>query len=159
MITTSKTVIRGLMACALLFFATAAQAGTIIKLNLGNIGPDVGMNGAGLLSTNNDGVVATAGDQNTDIEFVGAFDSIPDVNTNSASFTLQGLSAIGPANTFGSLVIQNFQGGLFSLFNSANVLLLQGPLTNSALTGVLGPPGTGALFTTTLGVAFARRRR
>jgi hypothetical protein len=49
------------------------------------------------------------------------------------------------------LVIQPFSGGTFSLYDPANVLLLTGPLTSSALTGVIGPPGTGALFTTTLG--------
>jgi hypothetical protein len=149
---TARNIIRGLVFCALFCVATSAtQAATIIKLNLGGVGPDVGMNGAGTLSTTNDGVAATVGDQNTDIEYVGALDFKPDVNANSASFTLQGLNEVGPASVFGSLVIQNFFGGQFSLFDPANVLLLQGPLTNSALTGVLGPPGTGALFTTTLG--------
>jgi hypothetical protein len=149
---TARNIIHGLAFCAIFYVATSAtQAATIIKLNLGGVGPDVGMNGAGILSTTNDGVVATVGDQNTDIEYVGAFEFIPDVNTNSASFTLQGLAEVGPASVFGSLVIQNFLGGQFNLYDPANVLLLQGPLTNSALTGVLGPPGTGALFTTTLG--------
>jgi len=152
MMLTSKVFIRGVAACALICLAASySQASTIIKLNLGNVGPDIGMNGAGILSTTNDGVAATAGDQNTDIEYTGGLNFIPDVNTNAASFTLQGLAEVGPANVFGSLVIQNFLGGQFSLFDPANVLLLQGPLTNSALTGVLGPPGTGALFTTTLG--------
>ena len=36
------------------------------------------------------------------------------------------------------------------MWDPANVLLLSGTLTNSALTGVIGPPGTGGLFTTTL---------
>jgi PEP-CTERM motif len=149
---TTKMVIRSLIVCALVCAATSySHAGTIIKLNLGGVGPDIGMNAGGVLSTVNDGAAPTVGDQNTDIEYTGAFDFIPDVNTTTASFTLQGLQEVGPASVFGSLVIQNFQGGQFSLFDPANVLLLQGPLTNSALTGVLGPPGTGALFTTTLG--------
>src|SRR5829696_3941866 len=147
-----KVVIRGVAACALVCAAaTFSQAATIIKLNLGGVGPDIGMNGAGILSTTNDGVAGSVGDQNTDIEFTGGLDFIPDVNTNAASFTLQGLAEVGPASVFGSLVIQNFAGGQFSLFDPSNVLLLQGPLTSSALTGVIGPPGTGALFTTTLG--------
>jgi hypothetical protein len=149
---TTKMVIRSLIVCALVCVATSySHAGTIIKLNLGGVGPDIGMNGTGTLATTNDGVAATVGDQNTDIEYTGAFEFIPDVNTTAASFTLQGLTEVGPASVFGSLVIQNFAGGQFSLYDPANVLLLQGPLTNSALTGVLGPPGTGALFTTTLG--------
>jgi hypothetical protein len=148
---TSKVLIRGVAACAVLCAAaTYSQAATIIKLNLGGVGPDVGMN-VGILSTTNDGVAATVGDQNTDIEFTGGLNFIPDVNANTGSFTLQGLTEVGPASVFGSLVIQNFVGGQFSLYDPSNVLLLQGPLTNSALTGVLGPPGTGALFTTTLG--------
>jgi hypothetical protein len=149
---TSKVFIRGVAACSVLCAAaTFSQASTIIKLNLGGVGPDIGMNGAGILSTANDGVAATVGDQNTDIEYTGGLNFIPDLNTNTASFTLQGLTETGPANVFGSLVIQNFVGGQFSLYDPSNVLLLQGPLTNSALTGVLGPPGTGALFTTTFG--------
>jgi PEP-CTERM motif len=151
MMRTTKNVLCGVIVCALIFAATSLQAATIIKLNLGGIGPDVGMGAGGILSTTNDLIPATTGDQNTDIEFVGALDSIPDVTTTNASFTMQGLNAVGPATVFGTLVIQNFVGGQFSLYDPANTLLLQGPLTNSALTGVLGPPGTGALFTTTLG--------
>jgi hypothetical protein len=139
--------------CAAICLATSvAHAATIIKLNLGSVGPDVQMNGAGVLSTANDGAAATTGDQNTDVEFTGFLDgSNPDITTTNASFSLGGLQAVGPANVFGSLVIQNFLGGQFNLYDTANNLLLQGPLTNSALTGVMGPPGTGALFTTTLG--------
>lgn len=146
-----KTAFRGLVFCALICAATSAsQAATIIKLNLGGVGPDVGMNGAGLLSTTDDGVAATTGDQNTDIEYVGPLNFIPDLNNNTASFTLAGLNEVGPANVFGTLVIQNFLGGQFSLYDPTNTLLLQGPMGPSALTGVIGPPGTGALFTTTL---------
>jgi hypothetical protein len=148
---TTKAVIRSLMVCALVCGATYSQAATIIKLNLGNIGPDVGMNAGGILSTvDQTGGPPPTGDQFTDIEYTGFLNFIPDVNTNTATFSLNGLSAVGPANVFGSLVIQNFTGGVFSLYDPADNLLLQGPLTSSALSGVLGPPGTGALFTTTL---------
>jgi len=148
-----RTVLSALALCAALCFATSvASAATIIKLNLGSVGPDVQMNAGGTLSTVNDGAAATTGDQNTDIEFTGYLDGpFPDITTTNASFSLNALQAVGPANVFGSLVIQNFTGGVFNLYDTANTLLLQGPLTNSALTGVIGPPGTGALFTTTLG--------
>ncbi len=145
-------VIRGLAACALICFATSfAQAGTIIKLNLGGVGPDVGMNAGGILSTADDGIAGTTGDQNTAVEFTDFLDAFPDISPSVASFTLGNVTAVGPASVFGSLVVQNFVGGQFSLYDSANILLLQGLLTNSALTGTIGPPGTGALFTTTLG--------
>src|SRR5215467_15086878 len=149
---TSKAFFRGVAACAIVCVAfSAAQAGTIIKLSLGGVGPDVGMGPAGNLST----IDQTAGppptgDQLTNIEYTGFLNFIPDVNTNTASFTLNGLNAVGPANVFGSLVIQNFVGGQFSLYDPADNLLLQGPMGPSALSGVLGPPGTGALFTTSL---------
>jgi len=148
----SKAVLRGLAACALVCVAVSAtQAATIIKLNLGGVGPDVGMSPAGVFSTvDQTGGPPPTGDQFTDVEYTGFLNFIPDVNTNTATFSLNGLQAVGPANVFGSLVIQNFIGGGFSLYDAADNLLLQGPLTNSALTGVLGPPGTGSLFSTTL---------
>jgi len=132
------------------------QAATIIKLNLGGVGPDVGMGApaglpGGVLGTvDQTGGPSPAGDQLTDIEYTGFLNFIPDLNTNSASFSLNGLNAVGPANVFGTLVIQNYLGGVFSLYDPADNLLLQGPMGSSALTGVMGPPGTGALFTTVL---------
>jgi len=154
---TSKMVIRGVAACALFCVAVSAtQAATILKLNLGGVGPDVGMGPpagqpVGVLSTvDQTGGPSPAGDQLTDIEYTGFLNFIPDLNTNTASFSLNGLNAVGAANVFGTLVIQNFNGGVFSLYDPADVLLLQGPMGNSVLTGVTGPPGTGALFTTVL---------
>ena len=150
---TSRLFIRGVAACAIFCMAVSVtHAATIIKLNLGGVGPDVGMNGAGVLSTvDQTGGPPPTGDQFTDVEYTGFLNFIPDINTNTATFSLNGLNAVGPASTFGTLVIQNFTGGNFRLYDPADNLLLQGPLTNSALSGVIGPPGTGALFTTTLG--------
>jgi hypothetical protein len=154
---TSKLVIRGVAACALLCVVEpAAQSATIIKLNLGGVGPDVGMGPpagqpVGVLSTiDQTGGPSPIGDQLTDVEYTGFLNFIPDLNTNTASFSLNGLNALGPANVFGTLVIQNYIGGVFSLYDPADNLLLQGPMGSSALTGVMGPPGTGALFTTVL---------
>ena len=157
---TSTVAIRGVAACAFLCVAASlTQAATIIKLNLGGVGPDVGMGAVagqlpGVLSTiDQTGGPPPSGDQLTAIEFTDFLNFIPDVNSNTASFSLNGLNAVGPANVFGSLVIQNYSGGLFSLYDPADNLLLQGPMANSVLSGVLGPPGTGALFTTTLSSA------
>jgi hypothetical protein len=145
----ARTLVRLLAICALLNLAVAAQAGTIIKLNLGSVGPDIALN-QGQLGTVDDSVPGTTGNQNTNIEFTDFLDVIPDVTTSIASFTLSGLTATGPAQTFGTLVIQNFTGGSFSLYDPSNNLLLSGSLGSSALTGVAGPPGTASLFTTSL---------
>jgi len=139
------------LACVMLLVnVSVARAGTIIKLNLGGVGPDVALNGGGVLSTINDGIPGTVGDQNTSVEFTDFLNFIPNITNNTASFTLQGMAATGSAFQLGTLAIQSFAGGQFSLYDPANVLLLQGPLINSALTGVVGPPATGAVFTTTL---------
>jgi hypothetical protein len=106
--------------------------------------------GGNLSTIDQTGGPPPTGDQLTAIEYTGFLNFIPDVNTNTASFSLNGLNAVGPANVFGTLVIQNFAGGQFSLYDQADSLLLQGPMGPSALSGVLGPPGTGALFTTSL---------
>lgn len=148
----ARTPVRLLAICALLNFAIAAQAGTIIKLNLGSVGPDIGMSG-GLLATVDDGNAGTTGNQNTNIEYTDFLDFIPDITTSAASFTLGGLAVSGPANQVGPIVIQNFTGGQFSLYDPSNNLLLTGPLGTSALTGVIGPPGTASLFTTSLSSA------
>jgi hypothetical protein len=152
MTSTAKEVLRGLAACSLVCVAVSlSQAATIIKLNLGGVGPDVGMDAGGNLSTfDQTGGPPPSGDQLTAIEYTGFLNSNPDINTNTASFTLNGLSATGPASQFGTLVIQNFTGGQFSLWDPSDNLLLQGPMGPSALSGVVGPPGTGALFTTSL---------
>lgn len=137
--------------CALLLaFASASYAGTIIKLNLGGVSPDIAMNGGGTLGTVSDGNGATTGDQDTAVEYTSFLDPISDINTTTASFSLAGLQANGLPQTFGSLVLQNFAGGTLSLYDPSNALLLSGSLGNSTLSGVIGPPGTGGLFTTTV---------
>ena len=132
--------------------ATSADAGTIIKLSLGDdaASPDITFNGA-VLSTANDGGPGT-GDQQTNVEFLDFLASETDITNGSASFSLTGLAVSGAAQTFGGfLVIQNFLGGTFDLYDGADVLLLSGDLDASTLTGPIGPPATGALFTTTFG--------
>jgi len=155
---TIKELLRGVAISAIVSMAASAtQAATIIKLNLGGVGPDVGMGApaglpSGVLSTiDQTGGPTPPGDQLTAIEYTGFLNFIPDVNSNTASFSLNGLNAVGPPNVFGSLVVQNYTGGVFSLYDPSDNLLLQGPVANSVLSGTIGGPGTGALFTTTLG--------
>src|SRR5690348_3953154 len=65
------------MACALMCLTPSAlRAGTILKLSLGEVGPDIGMNG-GVLSTVNDGNAATTGDQNTAVDFTDGLNFVP----------------------------------------------------------------------------------
>lgn len=142
--------------CAVIgIFTTAAQAGTIIKLGLGGDPlPDVEFDGV-VLSTVDDTTAATTGEQNTDVDYQDFLSSETDIPTSIASVTLDGITAVGTATVFPAppspplLVIQNFSGGTISLYDAANTLLLSGALSSSTLTGTLGPPGTGALFTTT----------
>src|SRR4051812_21734313 len=131
--------------------ASAIEASTIIKLNLGDVSPDISMNALGVLGTVDDGDAVTTGNQNTDIEYTGFLEPLADINLASASFTLSGLQSSGPVQQLGSFAIQNFSGGQISLYDSSNTLLLTGLLSGSILNGVIGPPGTAALFTTGLG--------
>jgi hypothetical protein len=130
--------------------AATVNAGTIIKLDLGDVGtPDIRFDGT-TLATMNDGNAGTTGDQDTDADFHDFLSSVPDVLTSTASFSISGLTPSGAATTLGSLVIQHFTGGTFQLYDPANTLWLSGSLTTSALTGPIGPPATGALFTTSI---------
>jgi len=132
--------------------AGAVQAGTILHLDLGtDQGPDVGFNST-TLGTVPDSNVATLGDQDTAIDFSDLLGGIPDVASPSASFSLNGLTVTGTATVFGgTLVVQEFSGGTLDVYDPGNALLLSGSLAPSTLTGTIGSPGTGALFTATFG--------
>ena len=132
-------------------FGAATYAGTIIKLDLGDDNAaDIVFDG-NQLSAVDDGNVPTTGNQDTEVEFLDFLSGETDITgPPPASFSMSGLTKVGVANVFANvLVIQNFTGGTFNLFDDANNLLLSGLLDNSTLTGPIGPPATGALFTTT----------
>ena len=131
---------------------STAEAGTILKLSLGNdVTPDIAFNGA-ILNTIMDGNAATTGDQNTAVEFTGFLGYIPPIAAANASFTLQGVASVGPATVLpGNLIVQSFTGGTIALYDPANALLLSGTLGDSVLSGSTGVAATGALFTTTFG--------
>src|SRR3954451_225565 len=95
---TRQNVAGAIVAICVLFCALpAARAATILKLNLGNIGPDIQMTNLGLAGTVNDGIAGTSGDQNTAIDFTGALSANPDITTDTASFSLSNLITSGPA--------------------------------------------------------------
>ena len=86
-----------MIAFALCTVTSASNAATIIKLNLGETGPDVALDQTGMFGTTNDGNAATTGNQNTAIEYTDGLDFIPDISTNIGSFSLNSLLAVGPA--------------------------------------------------------------
>jgi hypothetical protein len=135
--------------CALLGLS-AANGATILKLSLASTGADLAMNGGGVLGTVSDGVVGTTGDQDTAVDYTGFLDPLfIDVTTNTASFSVAGLQRTGPLTILGgSVILQDFIGGMFSLYSPTNGLLLSGNLQNSTLTGAIGSTATGSVFTT-----------
>lgn len=132
---------------------SSARSETIIKLGLGtDAAADIEFDGTDLSTIADSNVPPTTGDQNTRIDFLGFLDGETDVNTPIASFTLQDVAASGLPTVLGNVFFfQNFTGGELFLYDPSNVLLLSGMLDDSVLTGPLGPPATGALFTTTFG--------
>jgi hypothetical protein len=144
-----RIVLTSFSVCAFLGSA-AANGQTILKLSLGNTGPDLAMNASGVLGTTSDGDAGTTGDQNTAIDYTAFLD--PAFVDGAGSFSLAGLQRTGNPNIIaGALIVQDFVGGAFDLYNSANSLLLHGDLTESTLTGVIGNTGTGSIFTTKVG--------
>jgi PEP-CTERM motif-containing protein len=141
--------------CALLVSSAAYGANeTILKLSLSSTGADLAMDAAGVLGTVNDGIAATTGDQNTAIDYTGLLNGLYADVPSGASFSVAGLQRTGPSSIIGATVIvQDFFGGTFSLYDTApgNNLLLRGTMTDSTLTGVIGGTGTGSIFTTRVG--------
>jgi hypothetical protein len=132
-----------------------AQAGTILTLKLGSdTTPDIKFDGT-TLSTDSDSVPATMGDQDTEVDFQDFLSGMSDLVSPPGSATLGGLTVSGPPTVFGGvLVVQDFILGTIDIWGPApgNNLLLSGTLNpftpSSTLAGPLGPPATGALFTT-----------
>lgn len=150
------------MACAAVIAAAScfsnfqtAQAGTIIKLSLGNdVAPDLEYS-AGVLSTVDDTIPGTSGDQNTAVEFLDFLSFIPNIPAAAASYSLNGVTQSAlPQVLFGTVVVQEMSGGNFQLWDDNNALLLSATLGDSILqgtTGAAGPAASGAVFSTTLG--------
>src|ERR1700733_2347764 len=139
-----------LFACAivaLLFSAYSSQAATIIKLDLGGVGPDLSFSGGpgGLLGTIDDNPAGLTGDQATNILFTSFLSGL---GSTTGSYSLVGATAVGaPTPLGGGVLTQNFAGGNFKIFNSTNTLLLDVNLSNSLLVG----GGNGAFFNITNG--------
>jgi hypothetical protein len=131
--------------------APSAKAGSIIKLSLGGDSPPDVQYSAGIFSTVDDSDGSTSGQQNTAVDFLDFLSGFPDITTPTASYTLSGVTAAGPADiSIPGLAIQGFTGGNFFLYDPSNALLLSGALGTSSLAGTVGQPATGALFTTSV---------
>jgi hypothetical protein len=157
----SRLFTRAALAVALSLTAfQAANAGTILKLSLGEVGPDVEYSGGagGVFSTVDDfAIPVTTGEQNTAIDYVG--DLAPffaDIPTSIASYSLNNLTAAGLATVLTpivgpSQVSQLFNGGEFQLYDPGNNLLLDVDLTTSNFSGFVGS-STGAEFSISNGI-------
>src|SRR5262245_35795324 len=98
---------------ALLLCACASEASTIIKLDLGGVGPDLNFSGGvfGQLETIDDNPAGLTGDQATTILFTSFLASF---GTTSGSYSLSGAVATGaPTPLGGGVLMQNFAGGNF----------------------------------------------
>jgi hypothetical protein len=133
------------------FFASGLDAGTIIKVNFSTDSmPDIELVN-GVLSTVDDAVDSTDGDQNSEVELLGVL-AEQSVNVgDNASLTFDRIQMSGPPMTVGGMVLQSTQGGTFDLYDSSNQLLLSGTLGNGTLSGPLGNTATGGFLTTEFG--------
>lgn len=122
--------------------ASATQ--TIVKASLFEGGADVTFDGA-VFSTITDGDLTSLGDQNTRVNFLGALDTVTDINDPFASFTLAGVTIAGAPTPVGPVVVQPTNGGTFSLWDESNTLLLSGVLNDGAITGS-STAETGSFF-------------
>lgn len=131
-----------------LFLSTNVFADTIIKFDLGGVGPDIEYSG-GVFSTVNDGIVGTPGEQNSGIDYTGFLDGVLTDIIAGASVTLDNVIASGAANLVGPVIVQNTTGGTISLWSDTGTLLLTGALGSGAVTGSVGG-STGSFFNTTV---------
>jgi len=128
---------------ALFLSVGSSQAATIIKLDLGGVGPDLTFSppvSPGILSTIDDNPAGLAGDQATNILFTSFLSGL---GSTTGSYSLSGAAAAGaPTPLGGGVLMQNFVGGNFKIFDSTNTLLLDVNLSTSLLVG----GGNGAFF-------------
>jgi hypothetical protein len=140
---------------ALLLSIQSSQAATIIKLDLGGVGPDVAYDGAvpTILRTIDDNPPGLAGDQATNILFTSFLSGL---GSTSGSYSLSGAQSVGAPNIIvpspgpgiPPVVSQQFINGNFQLYDNSNTLLLSVGLTSSVLVG----SNNGAFFNITNGV-------
>lgn len=136
-----------------------AMAETIVKLDFGTtgtVGPDIELEN-GILSTVNDGVAGTPGDQDTSVTFHGfVVGTEGDITPpNQGSYSLSGVSMVGSPFVVNqglfSLVTQQTTGGTFELYGTNGDVLLTATLQDGSLHGTTGASATGGFLTANLG--------
>jgi hypothetical protein len=122
------------LAVALLFSIQTVNAGTIIKLDLGDDTQKDFEFVAGTLSTIADGI-GSPGDQETGVDFLDFLSGEADI-PSGASYSFNGATISGPPILIGPVVNQFLSGGTFQLWDDDGVtLLLDVAMTDSVLTG------------------------
>ncbi|MCA9217887.1 MAG: PEP-CTERM sorting domain-containing protein [Planctomycetales bacterium] len=139
---------------AMLVAFQQANAETIIKLGLSTDSlADIELI-SGELSTVDDGLGATAGDQNTEVTFLNSVLSAAGSQPfggNNLSFTMGGVNLAGSPAMIGNSILQETTGGSFALYDTNNELLLSATLGDGILSGPVGGTATGGFLTTEFG--------
>ncbi|MFC1757325.1 PEP-CTERM sorting domain-containing protein [Planctomycetota bacterium] len=139
---------------AALLIVHQGNAETIIKLGLSTDGvADIQLS-EGVLSTVDDGLGATAGDQNTEVTYLNSIleaSGGQPFGGNNLSFTMMGVDLSGNPATIGNSILQETMGGTFELYDTNNELLLSATLGNGILSGPVGGTATGGFLTTEFG--------
>lgn len=132
----------------LLFSVSSASADTIIKFGLSQTGPDLIFQD-GVFGTIDQGDASTIGDQNTGIEFTGFLNSMFANIVTGASVTISDVLSSGLATDSGGIgvIVQRTFGGLLSIWDDNNDLLLSANLGAGSFAGANGVP-TGSFFNT-----------
>lgn len=147
------------IAAVVSFFSLSASAETIIKLDFGttgSVGPDIELDN-GVLSTVDDGVAGSPGDQDTSVTFHGfvAGSEVDITPPNQGSYSLSGVSMVGSPFVVNqglfSLVTQQTTGGTFELYDTAGEVLLTATLQDGSIHGTTGAAAAGGFLTANLG--------
>lgn len=129
--------------------STAHALSTIIKLDLGGVGPDVTYDGSTFHTINQTPGATPVGDQLTNVDYLSFLSFLPAISTDNASFSLTGVTATGGATNIGGVTAQNTTGGTFALYDSTNSLLLSGVLSDGQIS-VASLAQTGSFFNTSI---------
>ena len=140
------------LAAALL--AVQVNAETIVKLGLSTDNlADIELKD-GTLSTLDDGLGATAGDQNTEVTYLNSLLAAAGgqpFGEDNLSFTMDNVTLEGQPEQIGNTILQITKGGEFSLYDQNNGLLLSATLGDGILSGPIGGTATGGFLTTEFG--------
>ena len=96
-------------------------------------------------------MASSAGDQNTELDFLGILSANTAIPGEFYSVTLDGIELVGEPQLLGPMVVQTTQNGSFRLYDPADILLLEGTLGKGYLSGSVGGTPSGGYLTTEFG--------